>query len=155
MVKKVIMRSLFYVIFILSFSLVGCSDDDQCKSGPLDIITMADLGCEVPPHQISIKSTKEFELIRNEEQFQSLLISPCRPNIDWAAYDMIAGSINLQNGLVRLEHGAYYNCQDNKLAITITVFLNDAAVALPVGFAFLIPKLHDTETPYVSIVTQQ
>lgn len=149
------MRRIFYLIFLLGFSLLGCNDEDQCKSGPLDIITMEDLGCNVPAQQVSIKSAKEFELIRDEDQFQSLLISPCMPTIDWVAYDMIAGSINLQNGLVRLEHGAFFNCRDNKLAITITAFLNESTVALPVGFAFLIPKLHDTETPYVSIVTQQ
>jgi hypothetical protein len=67
---------------------------------------------------------------------------------------MIAGTLNIPNGLLRLEHGADYNCMDNKLSISIMVFLSESTVALPIGFAFIIPKLNDTETPYVNIAYQ-
>ncbi len=148
------MKRFFYIICIIGLVLTSCSTEDDCHSGPLDIITLEDLGCDVPAYQLSIKSSNEFELIRNQEQYLSLLSSPCRPKIDWEVYDMIAGTLNIPNGLLRLEHAADYNCMDNKLSISIMVFLNESTVALPVGFAFIIPKLNDTETPYVNIAYQ-
>jgi len=143
------------MVLLVSLVAASCTKEDECSSGALEIITLQDLGCDIPPHQISINSSNEFELIRDQEQYENLLTTSCRPTIDWDKYDMIAGSIFLQYGLNALEQGAYFNCFENKLAITITAHLNESTVALPVGFAFLIPKLDDTETPYVSIVTQQ
>ncbi len=143
------------LISIISIVIVvSCGNNDACEGGTLDVITMEELGCVNSTYLTRVRSGKEFELITSQEAYDDLISTSCNPSIDWESYDMIAGMILLSKGLIKIEEGARYDCENNVLEITINVYLNDTTVATPVSFAFLIPKLSSEEVPFVKIVTQ-
>lgn len=153
--KKTNMFRILNIVLGGLLMLSACSDSDECISGQLDVLTLEDLYCDMSAYQLHINSSKEFELIRDQEQYDHLINSPCNPTIDWDTYDIIAGNILLDYGLESLTNRAYFDCQANTLAITVTVHINEVTTALPIAFAFLIPKLDGAESPYINIVTLQ
>ena len=141
-----------YVILLISL-LVACGDSSDCESGPLEVMSMGDLGCTNSVNLMKIRTMQEFELIRDQESYDALITGPCSPVINWDENDMVAGNIQLNNGLINLEEKANFNCSTNTLLITILVHLNETEVAQEVFFGFVIPKLDNDQAPFVEVET--
>jgi len=68
---------------------MGCGGDDSCDSGPLNIIDMESLGCTNSVNLMKVRTGAEFELIRDQTNYDRLVSGPCAPPIDWEVYDLI------------------------------------------------------------------
>lgn len=141
-----------YVILIILLA-ISCGDNTDCESGPLDIISMSELGCTNSVNLMKVNTVQEFELIRDQDSYDALVAGPCNPGINWETNDMIAGNLRLNNGLLKLEERANFNCSANTLYITILVHLNETTIAQEVFFGFLIPKLDNDQAPFVEVET--
>lgn len=147
--KKVHIYIAFIMIGALFFG--GCSNEDVCDSGPMDVFSLEDLGCINTPFTVDVTTTNEFELIRNEVDFSKFISGPCMPFIDWSRYDLIAGKLPLSQGLSTIDRRLSMDCSKNQLVLSLTVSLNITQVAPLITFDAIIPKLKDDEIFYVNI----
>lgn len=128
---------------------MGCSDDGGCTSGTLNIMDLQEFGCVNPSFTVTVMTLNEFELIRNQEDFDLHIAAKCQPNINWAENDLIAGMLELPNGLASIEKDLIKNCSANELTLQVNVKTNLTQVAPSVSFNAIIPKLKDEEALFV------
>lgn len=130
----------------------GCSDDANCTSGQVDISDLEDFGCTNSAFTVTVMTLNEFELIRNQDDFDLHIDAKCDPTIDWVEHDLIAGMIQLPNGLVSIEKDLVRNCDTNELTLLVNVKTNITQVAPMVSFNTIMPKLKDEETLLVDFI---
>lgn len=122
----------------------GCSDD-SCVSGPIQISDLEDFGCTNTALTLSVATLNDFELIRNQEDYDFHIDAKCTPMIDWDAYDLIAGMARLSNGLSSINKDLRMDCSNNKLILSIEIKTNLTTIAPEVSYNALIPKLADDQ----------
>lgn len=149
--KKVYISMLILVSMIIITS-TGCSDNADCSSGEIAVMDLEDFGCTNPAFTVTVMTLNEFELIRNQEDFDLHIAAKCQPNIDWVEHDLIAGMIELPNGFTSIEKTLIRNCSANELTLQINVKTNLTQVAPVVSFNAIIPKLRDEEALFVDFV---
>ncbi len=140
----------YVLILLISWCITSCSED-ACDGGRQDIQCFEDLGCINAALSVSLESTKEFELIRDQETFATIVTSPCDIDIDWLNYDLIIGNEPLPNGLAKIDKSILMDCINNQLNLDIFITLNETAIAPIVTWQALIPKLRDNETLFVTV----
>ncbi len=127
----------------------GCSDDGDCTSGTVDSMDLQEFGCTNPAFTINVMTLNEFELIRSQEDFDLHIVAKCQPDINWIENDLIAGMIQLPNGLASIDKDLIKNCSSNELTLQVNVKTNSSQVAPVVSFNAIIPKLKDEEALFV------
>ncbi len=142
-------------IIILLFAMLsafGCSDNDECSSGSLDILDLEDFGCSNPPFNITVATLNEFELIRNQEDYDFHVTGRCAPQINWQEYDLIAGTALLPKGLDSIDKSLIMDCSNNTLKLTFRIKLNLTQVAPSITFNAIIPKLKNEQDFFVEVL---
>jgi hypothetical protein len=145
------MKSLVLLVGVLSFALLS-SCSDSCETGEVDILGLEDLGCANPTYELKLLSNNEFEFIRNQSQFDELIVSSCDASIDWVNHDLIVGMARLTNGLSNIDKELVRDCKMNRLNLTFTISTNASLNAPEISFNALIPKVDNTEGLFVKIV---
>ena len=146
--KKVSYYLLVYISAVVIMSS-GCSDDGSCTSGTIDSMDLQEFGCTNPAFTVTVMTLNEFELIRSQEDFDLHIVAKCQPDINWVENDMIAGMIELSNGLSSIDKDLIRNCSSNELTLQVNVKTNLTQVAPTVSFNAIIPKLKDEEALFV------
>jgi len=145
-VKKVIGLILVTCLSILC----GCTDNDGCSEERREVKTLDDFGCENSTYTAIILSNTDFSLIRNQEDYESVIKTICSPNIDWLRYDMIAGQLRLNTGLSSITPYMSMDCASNTVRFDIDVVTNDALNAPEVAFTAIFPKLENDQDIFVN-----
>ncbi len=141
--NKLYMNKAILSLCVALLFLVGCSDTDNCESGSIETLCLEDLGCTNAVRLVKLNSTKELELIKNQEEFDQLVVAPCDLVIDWQKYDLIIGTVRLNQGFIGMKKTAVFDCVQNQIEMTIEIFLSNSADAPTVTWSFLVPKSSD------------
>lgn len=140
----------FFIIFSLIFLQLSCSED-PCDGGRQNVQCFEDLGCLDAAVNISLESTNEFELIRDQTTFDRIVSGDCNIQIDWTINDLVIGAEPLPNGLAKIDKSILMDCVDNQLNLDIFITLNETAIAPIITWQAVIPKLKDNETLFVTV----
>ena len=79
------------ILITLIALLCSCSTED-CNSARETVLCLEDLGCFNAPYNVSVETLKEFELVRNQEDFDRMVFSNCEFQIDWTTNDLVIGT---------------------------------------------------------------
>jgi len=137
------MKKGLFCLLLVSLILQACSDNNDCTSGEVDVITLSDLGCNNAERVVRVNSTKELELVRDQTTFDAIVIAPCELDIDWQKYDLVLGSIRLSRGFIGMNNSAVFDCVENRIEMTVEIALSASTDAPTVTWSFLIPKDSD------------
>ena len=143
------MRRLIYVILIAT--LVSCGSDDDCNGNTQEVLCLDDFGCPNAAFLVSIESQQEFQLIRNQEDFELMVFAECDIEVDWDVYDLVIGSVGLTSGLADIQKSISENCATNQNLLEININTNLTTVAGVITWQAVIPKLADDESLFVEI----
>ncbi len=150
------MRPIINFIVVISLILItqSCSNDDDCTSLTIDIISLeVAYGCINTPYQMDINISEDFIIIRSQTIFDDLVTGTCTPQIDFEAFDLLIGKKGLTNGFETIDYdGLANNCENGQLNLTVTLVRNATAIAPNVSYHVLVPKLEEGELILVSIV---
>lgn len=142
-------------IFCITILMAACSDSDRCQDGRIEIVSLDDLGCVNSSFNMTVATVKEFELIRNQEDYNIFVDAKCNPEINWLESDLIAGMIGLQKGFYSIESELVMTCNTNRLLLTFTIQLNQTLVAPLISFNAIIPKLKDEQDFFVEVLIKE
>ena len=137
-------------LIILLFLLHSCSSED-CNSARETVLCLEDLGCFNAPYNVSVETLKEFELIRNQEDFDRMVFSNCEFQIDWNINDLVIGTKGLSGGLSSINKTLLTDCNANQKFLTVDISLDLTNIAPIVTWQAVIPKLDDTESLFVMV----
>lgn len=146
--KKILIPVLLSCLFI-GFS--ACSDDEE-NCGTTAVESLENLyNCENTANNMEVTFNSDFEIIRTQGSFDSLILGNCKPVIDFSIYDVIVGEETLSSGVERIDYE--YNAPCNSLdgLLTVTFISNATSVAPTLTFHAIIPKLGSTETVTVDV----
>ena len=140
-------------VILLSCAILisSCSGNDGCQDGQIEVMSLEDLGCTNTAFNVKVATLQEFELIRNQEDYDAFISADCNPQIDWLNYDMIAGMVGLNQGLRSIKNLLVTNCRTNRLILTVEIHLNLTQVAPQISFNAIIPKLKDEQDFFVEV----
>ena len=131
----------------------SCADDDQsCEFGETEVKCLEDFGCTNTAYLLSIHSSNEFELIRNQEEYDAMIDGSCNAQIDWNNYDLIVGMVGLTQGLEKIEKSLFNDCVLNQFRVTFTISLNQTTAAPQISYNAIIPKLGIDENVFVEVI---
>lgn len=140
----------FWIIVLSILFIVGCSKD-ECSTERQVAMCIEDLGCSNSSLQPRIDISKEFELIRSQEDFELAFDSTCPIDISWTGYDLVVGKTTLTSGLSGITKHTIMDCETNQLNLFIEIQTNLTTVAPEILWNALIPKLADNETLFIQI----
>ena len=80
-----------YLLIIIIIFTYACTEEN-CNTARETVLCLEDLGCFNAPYNVSVETLKEFELIRNQEDFDRMVFSNCEFQIDWSLYDLVIGT---------------------------------------------------------------
>ncbi len=139
---------------VLFAALLSCGSEDDCNGNRQDVLCLDDFGCPNAAFLVSIESQQEFQLIRNQEDFNIMVFTSCDVQIDWEAYDLVIGALGLSSGLRDIEKSIRKNCLLNQNLLDIVVNTNLTASADRITWQAVIPKLADDESLFVDITIE-
>jgi hypothetical protein len=140
--------------FILAFCLTACSDE-ECITGGIEIRDIEDFGCGNTAFSMEVNTSNEFELIRNQDEFEMLVASNCSPDINWQEFDLIAGQRSFDRGVDSVVKSLVRDCLNNQVILRITFNLNDTTEAVTISFNTLIPKLSNDQLIFVEFIINE
>ncbi|UPL50137.1 hypothetical protein [Hymenobacter sublimis] len=136
--------------------LSGCiTPVDEAESGPKTELLVKSLeseyGCYNTARQMHINLSETYTVIHSQAQFDQLVSGSCRPQIDFATYDLVIG----KKGLPNSEAGIHYTLQreyETKRVVLHVVFTLSMTTEAPnVTYHALVPKLAASEGVDVKI----
>jgi hypothetical protein len=139
------------LLILTTIIIYGCTSDDDCVSGVNELSHLEDMGCANAVSNIQVMTTNEFELIRSQIEYESMVSARCDVLVDWEKYDLIIGTKPLARGLARLDRSISINCIRGQANLTFSIFLNATTVAQVITFDALIPKLMDSQDLFVDV----
>ena len=142
------------ICFVLFATLLSCGSEDDCSGNLQDVLCLDDFGCPNAAFLVSIESQQEFQLIRNQEDFDIMVFTSCDVQIDWEVYDLVIGAIGLSSGLMNIEKSIRTNCLLNQNLLDIVINTNITASADRITWQAVIPKLADDESLFVDITVE-
>lgn len=150
--RSIYMKKVFFALLTISgfFTCVSsCTSDGSCSSGEVSIQDLQDFGCNNTAFSMTVATLNDFELIRTQEDYDRQISAQCTPSIDWTEHDMIAGMIQLNQGLSSIDKVLVMNCAQNTLTLSITVTKSASLDAPNVSFNAIIPKIKDEQNLFV------
>ena len=148
------MNKILPFFFVLVCCLVACTDE-ECMTGGIDIKDIESFGCGSSAFDMQVNTSNEFELIRNQDEFEMLVAANCSPDINWQEYDLIAGQRSFNRGVDSVVKSLVRDCLNNQVILRITFTLNDATEAVTIPFNTLIPKLSNDQLIFVEFIVNE
>ena len=132
--------------------LTNCKDDEECTDIELAFTSLeAAYGCTNTPFQMNIDLEEDFTIISTQETFDTLITGSCTPEIDFDTYDLIIGKKALGNGVASISYEMIQDCEDESIALTVTVVTDDTEIAPNITYHVLVNKLEFDETVNVEV----
>ncbi|MEL6390745.1 MAG: hypothetical protein AAFQ02_11325 [Bacteroidota bacterium] len=133
-----------WILAVMTVSMLwGCAGEENCQAGVVDSICLSDLGCLNSEHEVKLNSTKEFELIRSQDEYEVLVTDPCDIQIDWQQYDLVIGNVQLDGRLLSIEKSALFSCTQQRLVLNVRMLISAQVSSEQVTWSFVIPKSSD------------
>jgi hypothetical protein len=139
-----------FLLSILLFLFFGCSKED-CNAQIEDATCLEEMGCSNAVYQLSVESTKEFELVRTQEDYNLLVKGACMASIDWTQFDLVIGMKGLTNGVSTINKTTRLDCATKQRILYVEIVTNETLIAPIITWNALLPKLQDTETLFVDV----
>jgi hypothetical protein len=143
------MKLLYLSLLVLA--LIGCNNNDDNNNNcvPQEIAVTSletEYGCTNTKFQLYNSVTVgNFIIIRNQQDFDQITDDiNCRPQIDFATYDLILGKKQLTTGNETIQYQYMDDCDGKKL--TVTFIQNETLFAPTLIYHALVPKLEANET---------
>lgn len=143
------MRILIYLV--LFAALASCGSEEDCNGNTQDVLCLDDFGCPNAAFLVSVESQQEFQLIRNQEDFEVMVFTNCDIQVDWDVYDLVIGSVGLTSGLTDIQKSMTKNCAANQNLLDININTTLTTFAGVITWQAVIPKLDDDESLFVDI----
>jgi len=134
-----------HLLAVMAIGLISCGSDSSCTEEEVPITDLSDLGCMNAPFTVSVQTLNEYEIIRNQEDYDLHIDAKCNPEIDWVRHDLIAGMVGLSRGLATIDKQLIMNCNTNRLVLTVDISTNITAVAPLISYNAIIPKLEGNQ----------
>lgn len=139
---------------ILLFLIFACSEDDNCSNNELNLTSLEnEYGCTNTKNS-NVDISEDYQIIRNQIDFETLNLENCNPEIDFSKYDLIIGKYQLTRGNNSINYELVENCQNNNLILKVTFDQNEATVAPNVTYHALVPKLKNEQSVSIEFAVQ-
>lgn len=142
---------LFIVICFLIYT--SCSEDNhefKCIEGQIEI---AHLDCD-SGYLFMDLIYEDFTIIRSNSSYDSIMLGTCHQAIDFSKFDLIAGWVHSPSMIDTIIYELVGICPENRLVLTVEVFLNGAAMPDGRVWNAVIPKLSEQESLNVIVNSQ-
>ncbi len=143
-----LVRCATYFFFCL-IHLQACSDGIDCLPGPVEIDDLESQNCAHTRYLVLTPDDKEFELVRDQNQFEKVVNTPCDIRIDWIKHDLIVGKFFSEFRIESIEKELLKSCQNNRLTLEFKFISTNESDPKWIMFSAIIPKLDDTQSLYV------
>ena len=144
-------KELIINILVICLLGLGCTSDD-CSGNLIEVKSLEDAGCQNANSGVTVISDSEFALIRNQADYDLLIIERCAANVDWMQYDLVIGNYLLDKGIGAIEKSLRMNCELNRLDLTFSIQLNTKPLIQQIALHALIPKLKDDLGIFVDVI---
>ena len=145
-VKKVFVYSL---LVSLAF-YVGCTEVEDCAGDRKRAKTLENFGCENVATTAIVLTSSEFSFLRNQEDFESIVKTLCRPSIDWSEYDLIAGNISSEYTVTDIRPFVRVDCSTSTVIVDIQIQESTILNPSEVAFTAIFPKLENDQELFVN-----
>jgi hypothetical protein len=149
--KLQIILSIFFLIEFYSCNKL--EDVNTCKNINIPITSLEnEYGCVDTKDLMKIDLLEDYIIIRNQDDFDSLVSGSCNPIIDFDTYDLVIGKKGLPNGNNTIYYKLYENCETKSLTLQVS-FINSMIMIAPnLTYHSLIPKLKNGQNINVEIL---
>lgn len=146
------MKALFGMQVLILLFCCSSNNPETCDDTVIEIKSLeSEYGCENTKYQMDIALVNNYEIIRSQMSFDSLVSGSCKPQIDFITYDLVIGKKRLTSGNTSITYELVRDCKTKMLRLTVTFNQNITTVAPNLTYHALIPKLKDDETVEVLI----
>ncbi len=145
---SIVLKWLCGLLLLGILSLGSCSKDD-CQAGVITVEGLDDFNCPSAKILLSLSRDKDFELIRSQAQFESIVISSCNLSFDWQKYDLVVGRIKPGYIIAEITRKFSKDCVGNRATLSFDFLLTITPSDEEFIYSALIPKLSDQETLFV------
>lgn len=149
------MKSAFFVFVIFSL-IISCrkADTETCTSGTvLHKSLQSEYGCSNNSYAANINGNT-FIIIRNQADFNAMVVGSCKPNVDFSAYDLVIGQKQLTSGWAGTIYDLSKDCQTKTVTLNVTMKTGATADAPKVFYNCLLPKLQPNENVTVNVIVE-
>lgn len=141
------------IIALMTYLIIGfsaCNKDENCDKTAVESLENL-YNCENTPYNLDFTFNTEYEIIRTQGSFDSLILGNCKPIIDFAIYDLIVGEQTLSSGVETINYQYTPPCNGVDGVLEVEFIRNATSVAPTLTYHALIPKLQSSETATVDI----
>lgn len=127
--------------------LSGCAtvcgtEPEPCSNAALVVKSLeTEYGCQNTTRQLSINLSETYTVIRTQQEFEQQVTGSCRPQIDFATYDLVIGRKGLANGVGGINYTLQQDCNTSKLLLNVAISPSMTTEAPNITYHALIPKL--------------
>jgi len=138
--------------------LSACSTcaEDPCVNPELPVRSLEiEYGCPDTRRQVTINSSQTYTIIRSQAEFNRLVTSNCRPQVDFNAYDLVIGKKWLPNGNSGIRYTLQRDCTTNQATLRVVFQQGLLTVVEEITYHALVPKLAPGEDVKVDIEVKE
>jgi len=129
----------------------SCAENDFCSGERIGVDTLDDFGCQNNSTANSVILTSaEFILVRNQEDFESMVMTLCSSTIDWSEYDLIAGNLQVEETVTDIRPFVSIDCSTNTVKVEFEILTSNVQDPSEITFSAFIPKLENDQELFVN-----
>ncbi len=151
------MKNILIPVLLIAFVIVisACSNDDDEICNTVATGSLESLyNCVNTQNNMDFTFASEYEIIRTQGRFDSVILGNCKPIIDFTTYDIIVGEETTSSGVDTIEYEYTPPCNGLNGDLEVKIIRNAAAVVETVTYHALIPKLQTSETVTVNVLVE-
>ncbi|RPD45209.1 hypothetical protein DNI29_17610 [Hymenobacter sediminis] len=132
---------------LLSGCATVCGTEPEPEPRPCLSATLAvksletEYGCQNTTRQMNVNLSETYTVIRSQQEFEQQVSGSCRPQIDFAVYDLVVGKKGLASGPGGINYTLRQECNTNKLVLSVVIGRSMTTEAPNITYHALIPKL--------------
>lgn len=138
------------VILFITSIFFNCNDpDNPCYTDLSNKVSTLETiyNCTTTISTMQLITNDEYKIITNTADYDALVEGDCHPNIDFAQYNLIIGSIFNESEINFKKYTFIKSCEPNDYKLTVEYeLLPTAADDIKQTYAILIPKEYQIDT---------
>lgn len=141
------MKTTSTLLALLALLFSGCAtvcgtEPEPCLNTALAVKSLeTEYGCQNTIRQMSINLSETYTVIRSQQEFNQRVSGTCRPQIDFATYDLVIGKKGLANGPGGINYTLQQDCNSNNMTLHVAIGRSLTTEAPNITYHALIPKL--------------
>lgn len=129
-------------LLVLSGCITPVDEPAECLGSELQVKSLeTEYGCQNTIRQMSINLSETYTVIRSQQEFDQRVSGSCRPQIDFATYDLVIGKKGLANGPGGIAYTLRRECNSNNMTLHVAIGRSMTTEAPNITYHALIPKL--------------